>query len=70
LTDTTTRLTPRSAGAAADYELLRVARTDFDDQDSAATMTLAERIRGLALFRAVTPADDDTAGPVRLDRRA
>jgi hypothetical protein len=68
LTDTTTRLTPRSAGAAADFELLRVARTELDDQDSRATLSLADRIRGLALFRAASPSEDDTAGPVRLDR--
>ena len=49
LTDTTTRLTPRSAGAIADTELLRVARTDIAPPEPAATTSLADRIRAVLL---------------------
>jgi hypothetical protein len=45
LTDTSTRLTPRSAGAIADIELLRVARTDIAPPDPSLGHSLAGRIR-------------------------
>jgi hypothetical protein len=61
------RLAPRSAGAVADTELLRVARTELDDPESPAHLRLADRIRDLAPFRALR-ASDDRSTPVRLDR--
>ncbi|HEX5827926.1 MAG TPA: hypothetical protein VFY23_10420 [Candidatus Limnocylindrales bacterium] len=69
MSDPAPRLAPRSAGALADLELLRVARTELAEPESEASMRLADRIRGLALFRATKPSSEDTAGPVRLDRR-
>ena len=59
------RLAPRSAGAVADTELLRVARTDLDDPETAAQLSFADRIRGLASFRPLR--SDDASEPVRLD---
>ena len=59
------RLAPRSAGAVADTELLRVARTDFDDTEIAAQLSFADRIRGLASFRPLR--SDDASEPVPLD---
>ena len=44
-----TRLTPRSAVAIADTELLRVARTEPLPSINGEQPTLAERIRGLLL---------------------
>ena len=61
------RLAPRSAGAVADTELLRVARTDLDDPETAVQLGLADRIRGLASFRP-SRSSIDTSEPVRLDR--
>jgi hypothetical protein len=61
------RLAPRSAGAVADTELLRVARTELADPEASAHLSLADRIRDLAPFRARRPSDDRSA-PVRLDR--
>ena len=61
------RLAPRSAGAVADTELLRVARTDLDDPETAAQLSLSERIRVLTSFRPLR-SSDDTSMPVRLDR--
>jgi hypothetical protein len=49
VTDTSTRLTPRSAGAIADTELLRVARTDIAPPERTAGASLAERIRAVLL---------------------
>jgi hypothetical protein len=69
LSDTTQRLTPRSAVASADYELLRVARADLDEREGDAGPSLADRLRGLSPFRAVRPGGGDSAGPVRLDAR-
>jgi len=62
------RLAPRSAGAVADTELLRVARTDLDDPETAARLSLTDRIRGLASYRPLR-SPEDSAGPVRLDAR-
>ena len=62
------RLAPRSAGAVADTELLRVARTDLDDHETAVQFSLSERIRVLTSFRPLR-SSDDTSTPVRLDRR-
>jgi hypothetical protein len=61
------RLAPRSAGAVADIELLRVARTDLDDPEASARLSLTDRIRDLAPLRALRPTDDRST-PVRLDR--
>ena len=61
------RLAPRSAGAVADTELLRVARTELDDPEASARLSLADRLRELAPFRVLRPADDSST-PVRLDR--
>jgi hypothetical protein len=61
------RLAPRSAGAVADTELLRVARTDLDEPETVARLSLADRIRDLAPFRTLrTPVSRSV--PVRLDR--
>ena len=60
------RLAPRSAGAVADTELLRVARTDLDDPETAAQLSLSERIRVLA--SRPLRSSDDTSTAVRLDR--
>ena len=60
------RLAPRSAGAVADTELLRVARTELEDPEEALRLTIADRLRGLAALRPVrNPAPE---APVRLDR--
>jgi len=61
------RLAPRSAGAVADTELLRVARTDLGDPETAAQLSISDRIRVLAAFRPLR-SSDDTSAPVRLDR--
>ncbi len=61
------RLAPRSAGAVADTELLRVARTDLDEPETAAQLTIADRIRELRNLRPLR-STDDASGPVRLDR--
>ena len=61
------RLAPRSAGAAADTELLRVARTEFDDTETAVQVSLADRIRELRNLRPLRSSDDSSA-PARLDR--
>jgi hypothetical protein len=45
LSDIAPRLAPRSAGASADAELLRVARTDIAGPKTAGPLSLAERIR-------------------------
>jgi hypothetical protein len=50
VTETSTRLTPRSAGAIADTALLRVARTDIAPPEPVAGMSLADRIRALLRF--------------------
>ncbi|HKF84453.1 MAG TPA: hypothetical protein VKB30_01600 [Candidatus Limnocylindrales bacterium] len=60
------RLAPRSAGAVADTELLRVARTDLDEAETAAHLTIADRIRGLAALRPIR-SPDVASVPVRLD---
>jgi hypothetical protein len=61
------RLAPRSAGAVADTELLRVARTDLDDPETSVRLTLTDRIRDLAPLRALRTSDDRST-PVHLDR--
>ena len=61
------RLAPRSAGAVADTELLRVARTDFDDTETAAQLSIADRIRELRNLRPLR-SSDDAASPVTPDR--
>jgi hypothetical protein len=65
VSDPAPRLAPRSSAAAADFELLRVARTDLEEPETAATLTLADRIRGLSAFRALRPTDDGITGPGR-----
>jgi hypothetical protein len=59
LSDTAPRLAPRSAVAVADLELLRVARHDLGDPETVAAVGLADRIRGLPIFRAQRPSNDD-----------
>ena len=61
------RLAPRSAGAVADTELLRVARTDLGDPETEAQTSLSDRIRVLTSFRPLR-SSGDTSTPVRLDR--
>jgi hypothetical protein len=66
LSDIAPRLAPRSVAAAADFELLRVARTDLDEPETVANLSLVDRIRGLATLRAPRqPADSlaDIAPP-------
>lgn len=62
MSDLAPRLAPRSAVASADFELLRVARHDLDEPETAATLTLADRIRGLAAFRATRTSEDGAPG--------
>jgi len=50
VTETSTRLTPRSAGAIADTELLRVARTDIAPPEPTPGVSLTDRIRALLRF--------------------
>ena len=69
MSEPTPRLTPRSIGAVVDFELLRVARTDLAEPEGAASLTLADRIRGLAAFRALRSSDDGLEGIVHLDGR-
>jgi hypothetical protein len=45
LSDIAPRLAPRSAGAIADTELLRVARTDIAGDEADGPVSLADRIR-------------------------
>lgn len=52
---TAPRLAPRSAGAIADIELLRAARTDIAGADG--PRTLAERIRSLLVRFARSDAE-------------
>jgi len=61
------RLAPRSAGADADTELLRVARTDLDDPETSVQLSLADRIRELRNLRPLR-AGHEAPAPVRLDR--
>jgi hypothetical protein len=49
LTDIAPRLAPRSAGAIADTELLRVARTDIAPPEPTAGTSIADRIRAAIL---------------------
>ena len=69
MSDVAPRLAPRSGAAAADFELLRVARTDLDELEVAATLTLADRIRGLAPFRAPRSSGDGPGALARPGRR-
>lgn len=73
MTDPAPRLAPRSAVAAADFELLRVARTDLAEAEAPAA-SLAGRIRReLAAFRVGRPEAERDAGrwlvPAGRDRR-
>ena len=51
MTEPAPRLLARSAGAIADLELLRVARTEIDEREATAHPSVADRIRGLAPLR-------------------
>ncbi len=55
MTEPAPRLLPRSAGATADLELLRVARTDIDERDAPVSPSVAARIRGMASVRIHRP---------------
>jgi len=66
LSDLAPRLAPRSAVAAADFELLRVARTEVEDGETDASVSLADRLRVLATFLPSRPSEDGTV--VRLGR--
>jgi len=68
LSDDAPRLAPRSAVATADFELLRVARHDLDEPERAASLTLADRLRGLGAFRVSRSGDEVVDGLVRLGR--
>ena len=50
VTESITRLTPRSAGAIADTELLRVARTDIAPPEPTPCVSLADRIPAALLW--------------------
>jgi hypothetical protein len=63
--DPTPRLSARSAVATADLELLRVARTDLDDQEGPAGLTLDSLRRGLARFRVARPAPEGPGSRTR-----
>jgi hypothetical protein len=68
VTDPAPRLAARSAGATADVALLRAARTDARDPESATTRSLAERLRDLVAFRSMRlPAGEPVL--VARDRR-
>jgi hypothetical protein len=49
VTESSPRLAPRSAGAIADTELLRVARTDIAPPEPIPGVSLADRIRAALL---------------------
>lgn len=66
MSDLAPRLAPRSAVAVADFELLRVARHDLDEAETAASLSIADRIRGLAAFRVSRPWDGEMDAVVRL----
>lgn len=68
MTDPAPRLAPRSVGAVADFELLRVARTEFDEPEGGGSLSLADRIRDLAPFRALRASGEGLDAVVRLDR--
>ena len=57
MSDTEPRLAPRSAGAIADTELLRVARTDVAGAEADGPLTLAERIRSVLVRFARSDAE-------------
>jgi len=61
------RLAPRSAGAVADLELLRAARTAPDEADAEAVWSVVDRLRGLASLRPARPSAFERSVPVRLD---
>ena len=57
MSDIAPRLAPRSAGAIADSELLRVARTDIAGPEAEGQLSLAERIRSFLVRFARTDAE-------------
>ncbi len=57
LSDTEPRLAPRSAGAIADTELLRVALADIAGAEADDPLTLAERIRSFLVRFARSDAE-------------
>ena len=57
MSDTEPRLAPRSAGAIADTELLRVALTDIGGAGADGPLTLAERIRAVLVRFARSDAE-------------
>ena len=59
------RLAARSAGATVDVALLRAARTDLAEPDEVARITLADRVRAYATFRAPRPSG---VGPLVVGR--
>jgi hypothetical protein len=59
VSDQAPRLAARSAGATVDVALLRAARTEPGKPETAATRSLAERLRGLVPSRSVRlPVND------------
>lgn len=65
MTDTSPRLAPRSAVAAADLELLRVARTELDSPEAPASASFTGRLLAFARFVVSRPGGD-SLGP-RID---
>ena len=57
MSDTEPRLAPRSAGAIADTELLRVALADIAGAGADGPLTLAERIRSFLVRFARSDAE-------------
>lgn len=69
LSDVAPRLAPRSVAAAADFELLRVARTDLDGPETVATLSLVGRLRELAAFRSPRQSGGGPGAIVRPSHR-
>jgi hypothetical protein len=66
VTESAPRLAPRSAVAAADLELLRVARTNLDELEAPSGGSFADRLRGLAAFLPTRPEPEGPEPVVRI----
>jgi len=67
LSDPAPALRPRSVAAAADFELLRVARTDLGEPEAPVTLSMAERIRGVSPFSAARQTRAQISSAIRRD---